>query len=78
VSPIQTSAILQSTKELKVIFGAGINLNFGLAELSIDVVGSPNNPRIKLSHEKMNTICINKDIYISKQFKINKVLYLIQ
>jgi hypothetical protein len=63
VSPIQTSAILQSTKELKVILGAGINLNVGLVALSMDVEGAAKKLTIKFSQEKMNKICIFIDIY---------------
>ena len=63
VSSIHTSAILQSTKELKVILGAGINLNVGVAALSIDVEGAAKKLTIKFSQEKMNKICIFIDIY---------------
>jgi hypothetical protein len=53
---------LQSTKELKVILGAGINLNFGLGVLSTGLGSSINNPSIIGIHEKMNNNCICIDI----------------
>jgi hypothetical protein len=62
VSSIHTSAILQSTKELKVILGAGINLNVGVVALSMDVEGAKK-LTIRFSQEKMNKICIFIDIY---------------
>jgi hypothetical protein len=48
---------------LKVILGAGINLNFGVAALSIEVEGAAKKLTIKFSQEKMNKICIFIDIY---------------
>ena len=62
VSSIHTSAILQSTKELKVILGAGINLNVGVVALSMDVEGAKK-LTIRFSQEKINKICIFIDIY---------------
>jgi len=47
---------------LKVILGAGINLNVGVAVLSIDVEGAKK-LTTKFSQEKMNKICIFIDIY---------------
>jgi hypothetical protein len=44
--------------------GAGINLNVGVAELSMGIEGAPKNPIIKFSHEKMNKICILIDVYV--------------
>jgi hypothetical protein len=63
VSPIHTSAILQSTKELKVILGAGISLNFGVVVLlSMEIEGATKKPIIKLNQEKINKNCIFIDI----------------
>jgi hypothetical protein len=47
---------------LKVILGAGINLNVGAVALSMDVDGAKK-LTIKFSQEKMNKTCIFIDIY---------------
>jgi hypothetical protein len=70
VSPIQTSAILQSTKELNVIFGAEINLNFGVV-LGFSFtfnLGVEKKPTIKVSHEIRIKNCI---LY---QFDVNLLI----
>jgi len=48
---------------LKVILGEGINLNVGIAALSMGVEGAEKKLTIKFSQEKMNKICIFIDIY---------------
>jgi hypothetical protein len=48
---------------LKVILGAGINLNVGLVALSMDVEGAAKKLTIKFRQEKMNKTCIFIDIY---------------
>jgi hypothetical protein len=46
---------------LKVILGAGINLNVGVVALSMDVEGAKK-LTIKFSQEKMNKTCMFIDI----------------
>jgi hypothetical protein len=66
---------LQSTKELKVIFGAGINLNFGVGIFSTGLGSSIINPSKMGIHEKMNNNCICIDIYdgLSRQLKFKDI-----
>ena len=59
-------------KELKVILGAGINLNFGVEDvwLLIGIVGSPNNPSIMGSQVKINK---SFSLTVTKYFKKYKI-----